>query len=619
MGFTVLFGEDVDEAFLAKLDRIDEACYEPKYWGELENTLLRFRKNPRQFVFVLDEATDELAGYINFFPCEQGLYEDNLFASPVIRDDDITPDEVAPYRTDANHLFIISLCVHPDYQGGEAIKLLSNSFIDYLNQLQDEGYPITDIMGTAVSEDGRKAMGNYLFHEVRTLADSDVVSICDGKNLENLLAHKLYFKSYRDDIYLMLPMAEHTANLRVDNYFDDLANGAHSKHASKDAAIAESLIEGLRTFINYECSNEVAREIEFAYLGSYDFLHTTDEYAGEDGDAEIVTGLARGHAVLAAHRKTHMFVLTVMLPDYPFSSTQMEDQVSYGYLKIRDPKGGDGFVPFYDYLLNEFGLHECGQAKCVLYMSNKPNDEREMQDILAAEAYDNYNNPYKLASSEIEKLCRRNRAQFDGYEVYLSSRAIAYVDEDFSPSLQERIEEFSDYLFIVVMTLFQNTALAKVNKRVTRILENDSDIAPKTKLAIDQEYGQTIKFWEMQNFRYLATQMEATCIKEAFLNAELRATYDEHQAYLEHLVSVKSAITETRNGMIINVVAVILAVIQLQPFFIEILQDVYGALGIEATYAASTFNYGMFGGLALFIIVVIIAHRRRSYLQRRNM
>ena len=132
MGFRVLFGEDVDEAFLYKLNRIDEACYEPKYWGEMENTLLRFRKNPRSFVFVLDDASDELAGYINFFPCEQGLYEDNLFASPVIRDDDITPDEVAPYRVDENHLFIISLCVHPDYQGGECIKLLSNSFIDYL-------------------------------------------------------------------------------------------------------------------------------------------------------------------------------------------------------------------------------------------------------------------------------------------------------------------------------------------------------------------------------------------------------------------------------------------------------------------------------------------------------
>ena len=217
MAYEVLCGEQVDEAFLTKLVPVDQACYEKEYWGDPRRTVDRFRKNRRSFVFVVDQASGDVAGYVNFFPCEQGLYEDNLFRSPVIRDDDILPEEVAPYRADANHLFIISLAVHPRYQGTEVIRLLSDGLIDYLNRLQDEGFPITDIMGTAVSSDGKKALANYLFREVRTLDDGNTVYVCDGKLLERLLAHRLPLRSYRGDVFLMLPLADHVDNLRLGN------------------------------------------------------------------------------------------------------------------------------------------------------------------------------------------------------------------------------------------------------------------------------------------------------------------------------------------------------------------------------------------------------------------
>ncbi|MBR2790696.1 MAG: hypothetical protein IKD70_08840, partial [Eggerthellaceae bacterium] len=384
--------------------------------------------------------------------------------------------------------------------------------------------------------------------------------------------------------------------------------------------------------IVYECSNEVARDLELVHLGSFDFLHTTDDYEGrEPGAAEVVIGTARGHAVLAAHRKTHMFVLTVLLPDYPFSATQMQDQLSCGYLKIRDPRAADGrgadgatqdagsFVVFADYLRDVFGLHACGQGKCVLYLSDTPDDPRELADMLAGEAFDNYDREYGIDSPEITRMATDNRAQFNDYEVFLSNRAIAYITKDWRDDARERVADFADYLFIVILTLFQNTALAKVNMRVTKILEAGSDISPRTKLAIDREYGATIRFWEMQNFRYLSSQLEAAQVKEAFGNAELKETYREHQEYLEHLVSVKAAITEARNGMIINVVAIILAIIQLQPFFVELLQTVYTWLGIEATYAPSTINYGMFGGVALLVLVLIINGRRQRFVQKTRM
>ena len=689
MSFSVLFGEDVDREFLEKLDYVDEACYEPKYQGELDKTVVRWEKNPRQFVFVMDDATGNMAGYINFFPCEEGLYQDNLSRCPIIRDDDITPEEVAPWRKDANHVFVLSLAVHPHYQGGQVIRLLSDNWIAYMNRLEGQGYPITDIMGTAVSGHGRHALQNYLFRQLRHLTDGNTVYICDGTRLDNLLAHKLYFKTYKNDVYLLMPLVEHEANLRVANLLADAEAGTWKPVGAspEECEITARLMDDLQEMIAYECSNEVVQDLSLVHLGSFDFLHTTDDYEGlEEGADEVVIGCARGHAVLAAHPKTHMCVLTVVLPGYPFSVTQMEDQVSYGYVKVRDPRlpsgwgvaaaasgaasagaasagaapdaasdassgaasaaassnastagtvpsdgvlgsafptsspgCGEGFISLYEYLRTTFGLHGCGQAKCVLYLSDKPVIPGELQDMLAAEAFDNYDREYGIDSPEIAQMAATNRAQFNDYEVYLSSRAIVYVTRNWSDDAGERLDDFADYLFLVMMTLFQNTALAKVNIRVTRILEGASDIAPRTKLAIDREYGRTIRFWEMQNFKYLSTQLEAEAVKEAFGNAELRATYDEHQAYLEHLVSTKAAITEARNGMIINVVAVILAIIQLQPFFVELLQVVYNWLGLEAAFAPVTINYGMFGGVALLVLVLIINNRRQRFVQKNRL
>ena len=635
MALQLLFGDDVDVSFLDRLVEVDHACYEPEYWGDPRNTQARYLKNRRSFVFVLDAGSDRLAGYLNFFPCERSLYLDNLSRSPVIRDDDITPDEVADYRTDENHLFIISMAIHPDYQGGEAVRLLTNGFIDYLGRLRAQGYPITDIMGTAVSAHGRKAMGNLLFRRHRELDDGNTVYVCDGSRLDKLLANDLYFKTYQDDLWILLPLAEHKANLRIANLFSDLDGkdweggpGARcrpavapegdpsgepagfGRHDEVGRSVARRVIDALRECFAYECSNEVVRDLEFAYLGSYDFLHTTDEYEGQHSGNEVVMGLPHGHAILVAHRRTHMFVVALVLPSYPHSTTQMEDQVSYDYLKIRDPQSGS-FIPFYSYLLKTYGLHRCGPAKCLLYLAGKPHDERELQDMLAAESYDNYGREYRMASPELALAATQNRAVYDYYEVYLSSRAIVYVAKEYSDEMEDRIFDFANYLFVVMLVLFQNTALAKVNMRVTDVLETNRDISPKAKLAIDREYGQTIRFWEVQNFKYLSTQIEGTYVREAFLNKELSEIYSEHQGFLEHLVSVKSAIAEGRTGMVINVVAVILAAIQLEPVFTDLLMRLYSFLGIEAAYATGATYRGLFGGIALIVVVVVANYWRR--------
>ena len=411
---------------------------------------------------------------------------------------------------------------------------------------------------------------------------------------------------------MMIPLAEHEANLRVSRLLEECqANGPQGE--GEDAQLGARMVEALQERLSYECTNKVVEDIELACLGSFDFLHTTDDYKGlEDPDQETVVNTNRGTAVLVAHRKTHMFILAVMLPRYANSVTQMEDQVSYGYVRIRDPRNPQQFVSFYEYLRLTYGLHRCGQPKNLLYLSNLPATQQELANMLAAEAVDNYGRTYTLKSPELNELAATDRSQYEDYQVYLSSRAIVYVPCEFAPDAELRMQDISDYLFVVIITLFQNTALEKVNNRVTVILEERSDISPRVKLAIDEEYGKTVRFWEDQNFKYLAAQYESQAIREAFLNAEIRDMYNEHQEYLEHVVSVKAAIADNRNATILSVVATVLAVISIQPFIVGLLKALYEFLGIEAVYAETSVNFGLFGGIVVFLLLALLYMRRKG-------
>ena len=106
---------------------------------------------------------------------------------------------------------------------------------------------------------------------------------------------------------------------------------------------------------------------------------------------------------------------------------------------------------------------------------------------------------------------------------------------------------------------------------------------------------------------------------EAFGNKELKETYYEHQEFLEHIVELKGAQTEERNGTILNIVATILAVIQVQDFVVELLESFYKKAGIDVTYAGSTFSTLIICGPFSFVLVLIIINRMRSKMRKGSM
>ncbi|MCR5595990.1 MAG: hypothetical protein K6G12_09075 [Lachnospiraceae bacterium] len=508
---------------------------------------------------------------------------------------------------------------------------------------------------------------------------------------KNIVFDKPYIKTWHDDVHLYLPMTEHVCNDGTDIFFLNNSNTNDSDDdiyvpvdpdscpdPTPEENIPEQVLDRLKDAIRYECSSVSIRDMKVHYIGCYDFLHTIDTYQCADrsydpvhdytepadpamslsdiqkeirenivtrfgthckrsddrkkyniesDDEELVVGLQKGYVFITSHRPTHMYVVNIFFPDYKYSTTQLEDQVSNNYIKIMDPRFSDDpeispenirFIRLYDYLWEKYRLHKCGQEKIMLCMSCKPDEglyKTEFQNIMSAEAYNSSYQTFHINSKKLKDICETDHSQYDYYKVYLSDKVIAFILNEFGP-LKERIAITSTYSFIAELIMFQNTALARMNNKVSDLLYRNNSVTMEEVMELEQEYGKTIPFWEPSNFKYTGTAEEATCIKKAFSNDELLETYNKHQDYLEHMVDLMSSERENRNSMILNIAATVLAVIQIESFITDILGRFYEktGIGIAADYVGfnQSFNHTLLGGLLLIIIYLIIRNNRKK-------
>lgn len=619
MAYQVLYGEELGVDFLPQIMDIDVTCYSAEYAGELDKMVARYEKNPKSFVCVTD--CGKAIGYINFFPVKQALWEEIIETGMHIRDDDITPDEVADYsKEQGNRLFILSVVILPEYRKDKSvIRLLSDSFVGYLNRLESEGFLIDAISGTAVSEDGEKFLRTRMFRLYREIEKQNKVYLCDGIYLRKLLKNDLYYKTYKDDIFLFIPYADNVRNTKIEKVYGPEYD--FCRESVPEAA--RCLLQALDDCLNYEYEDFSESELKRAYLGEFQFLHTLDEYVDEiDENARPhIVGEEKVYVSVLAHQASHMYVVLLFIPNCRFSSSQVEDQLSHGYLKIRkkdamDEKGFYQYETLSSYLKGEFGLLECGKGKSILCMSDKPKNEKEFYNILTAECYNSMHQEFHVQYDELRRIAQDNKAIYDYYDAYMTEETIAFILHDYETyDLKERLELTATYIFIAEMVIFQNTALNKMTIKVSNALSNEGDVSYQYISELYQNYARTVKFWENDKFKYYGTQREANQIEKAFGNEKLRNIYYEQQDFLEHIVDLKSAQNERRNGNIINVVAIILAIIQVQGYVVDLLTRFYESFGIPVESAASTFDVMVVGGGGLVLLIWYILSRKHYYMR----
>jgi len=654
--YHILTGEDIDTSFLKKIMELDARVYKPEYIGTLENMEKRYLHEKRSFVVLMDEA-DNLAGYINFFPVTDELWDEIVEIGMDIRDDDIDIDkvEIEPFSTEHdNRLFIISIVIDPDYRSDKrAVITLTDGWIQYMNELEGRGYHISGISATAVSEGGQKFLRTRNFRLYREINGGDRVYVCDSVYLEKLLRSEYYYKTYKHDAYIIMPFA--------DNEQNDGLSKLRALYTGEIPRVPAALRDEIDACIRYECSAEIGENIENIYLGEYMFLHTSDEYPEEDEELlwPDIMGEEKAHVFLIADERAHLYNVLIFIADSKYSASQVADQISQKYIMLRKPVYEDGgpdsdvsvltrrtefpeirderdsaeeargvyrYRNLNEWMLSDYGLISIGTGKLLLCMSKLPSIEGEMTNVMAGETWLSYHQDFRINAKQLQDLASYNRAMYDYYEAYMSERVVAFVlkdDELFSDDSEEkmlsRIQISATYAFIMEITTFQNTALRKLNMKVAAALTQDGNVSYNYISKIYKDYVGTLKYGRLYNYRYYGTRLEAEQIKEAFENDELMDEYAEQQEFLQQFVELSNAQTDKSTSFVINVVAILLAIMSVQSLFVDWIKDLYLRFDIPLSGAEDTFNVILIGGIGLVALLWFAQHEKGKYERKQKL
>lgn len=181
--------------FLDQVYGIDQQVYPRSLWGAPENLVSRYERCRDSYLLLYDGEV--LAGYLCFLPIGAELYAQlNDLTDTAMRDDDITPAEMEPWRQgELNHLFILSVALLPAYRGGAAIRLLGDAFLRFLRDKEAAGYPIGSIAGSAVSGGGERFLTRFHGVFVKELDEGYRYYVADRKKVEELLKDGLLCKN----------------------------------------------------------------------------------------------------------------------------------------------------------------------------------------------------------------------------------------------------------------------------------------------------------------------------------------------------------------------------------------------------------------------------------------
>lgn len=559
-------------ATLKQVFEIDKAVYSPELCGTFKNLCVRYEKCKDAFILVYDG--DKLAGYVTFVLAGEELYKELTDpASTAMRDDDITPDEMVDWcEGEGHHLFIISIAVHPEFQGGGTVKLLAKSLLAFLREKEEAGFRIDSISGSAVSGGGasflrrlhavyeKEVDGGYLYHRATRPA------------VERLLTNGLvaYEKTYDNDIFFFLPM---TAAADAENVLERMKQQQAEMEIEEDS-YPDVYCKLLNHHVEYECNILDSGELQRVYLGKFrlacyddnyelgldeeadtpdfDFDFLQDEETGkqyfyaEDYDVDakqrdkkrILHAAEDVYLFVTAHEKSGIYIVTVALPDNRYIPTQLIDQMSTEHMDlVIDGK----LVPIAEYMKKHYSLYLYGESKCVVCLSKNPKSRTELGYLLAGETYVSSAIDYQIRPERLEEFLKP-RAYYDYYDSYISRSVIAFVFKEYSPDFAVRLDDETSELFITEVVLLQNTAVVRTNRHVAEELSEKNGISSKEIENLYLEFGKTIKFWRSDVFKYPGSQLEADEVVRSFGIKEALDEYYRNQSFLDRLVEIRGTI-----------------------------------------------------------------------------
>lgn len=153
MSIKVVSGRKVTLRMLWGMALLDRLVYKQKYRGGLLNYFLIWLKNREIYHVAMDTESRRVVGYVLVLPLREKTF--GRMCEGELIDSRLTFRDVEQYDKPKDiFLYIGSLVVHPQWQHSRVIVCLSESFFEYRNRLQTEGYRFCRYAVDIISPEG---------------------------------------------------------------------------------------------------------------------------------------------------------------------------------------------------------------------------------------------------------------------------------------------------------------------------------------------------------------------------------------------------------------------------------------------------------------------------------
>jgi len=174
---------------IEKLLALDALVYPIEQQGDLQSVWERYIKNKDTFTIVCSDSKP--IGYICAFPIEDKLY-DSIKKEGLLFDSTIPPELIKGYEKGMEYnLYIISIVIHPDYQGSNTLKFILKGFADKIDRLKDQGMTFNKILANAITSKGYHLLQSLGFKIIYKVNDESVIMESKVETVIKIIRNRL--------------------------------------------------------------------------------------------------------------------------------------------------------------------------------------------------------------------------------------------------------------------------------------------------------------------------------------------------------------------------------------------------------------------------------------------
>jgi hypothetical protein len=398
--------------------------------------------------------------------------------------------------------------------------------------------------------------------------------------------------SYDADLYIMLPC--HIENKKV----HEAAKASAYPH--KDA---EMLIGHVRHSAEKNFEKKLCDNIKRRSLGEITLVR-------EACNNEI-TGEQKAFVIESRYASTNFVLITIAAIEVRTNLTDLMDQAQRGDLKLIGDKGIRGLS---DWLSNAHGLRPVGKAFFAPCLSKLPRENDEHKYIITGEAFSE-RDVFKITSKMVDDILNEDHSLYSFYELYMSSRSVAFVMKEFSKEYSERVEIESLMIFTIELIILKITAINSANSEVLYALADTSENRTSRKiLDISDRFTSSLPLWDTNHFRYMLLQELVKKIETAFRVPVYLAEFEENRRLLEHDVNVRNLMESEKETRVIMAFAAILSLVSIIPLIYSTILYLHDGHGINFGQGLA-FSFAA----AVSVILLCVVFRRRLGRRLRDM